>query len=114
MCSYSKSGSNVADFAVSTKQCPPNRAMQLNIADFAVSTKQAAQLRQEREARQVAAIEYRRQVCATLDLPWPQKKRCVGRPSRQTQWEDAIYRALDADEEMPIGITRDVPGWWSR
>jgi hypothetical protein len=70
--------------------------------------------REARLEREKLDSEWRQSEAKRLSLPWPRsrKRRPPGRPSRQQQFEDAIYRALEI-KSLPDGLdSSTVPGWW--
>ena len=63
-----------------------------------------------------AELQRRQQAQAeSVGLEWPRRgvlpKKRVGRPTRQSLWEDLLYIHI-TQGTLPAGVTRAVPAWW--
>ena len=61
-------------------------------------------------ARQDAAA--RRELAASLGLPWPPPPQPFGRPSRLFRWQKKLSAIIRGQDELPCGITAEPPAWW--
>ena len=87
--------------------------MQQSLIAFAVPKAQAELSRVERLVAEDKRDRQRERMAAQVGLAWPPQRSRTGpgRPTRQSLWEQALYRAI-RDLTLSANVQRKVPRWW--
>eukprot|EP00971_Amphidinium_carterae_P296125 5882088-Amphidinium_carterae.1 len=71
--------------------------------------------RSERVEKEIIAQEEKTALAASLGLQYPRKVRAksVDKPSKQSLYEEELYRLIE-HRELPPTATAQAPSWWSK